>query len=235
MSTHKDMIEHAADLIMIEVPANIKTRDKFPNRFFLRVGGSFSNGRSHSGGEKMMKRFLMTMVFSAVFMATSALSANDKIYFAVNAGLSNTDHPDSPGLNISFRPEYNVDGALGNEMGRFRAGSVEVDEVNGIISPIDIDLSALTFMPNGYYDIEIASLPITPFIGSGLGLVRSEIDTGTSGSVDKEDLGYQFMTGLGFNVSPTTVLTGEYRFLGIVGSEVHNTHAFIFGARFMFQ
>jgi opacity protein-like surface antigen len=181
-----------------------------------------------------MKPFLMAMVYALVFIAISAQAANDKIYFAGNVGLSHTDDLDSPDLNISFRPVYNVDDSLGNEMGRFRAGSVEVGEANGITSPIDTDLSALTFMPNGYYDIEIVSSPITPFIGSGLGLVRSEIDTGVSGSVDKEELGYQFMSGLGFNVSPTTVLTGEYRFLGVVGSDVHNTHAFVFGARFSF-
>ena len=181
-----------------------------------------------------MKRFLMIMVFAASFMASAAQAANDKIYFAGSAGFNITVDLDSPDLNISSSHGQNVDGALGNERGRFRVGSVEVDEVNGITSPIDNDLSALTFIPNGYYDIKIANSPITPFFGSGLGLVTSEIDAGTSGSVDEEDLGYQFMSGLGFDVSPTTVLTGEYRFLGIVGSDVHNTHAFIFGARFKF-
>ena len=181
-----------------------------------------------------MKRFLMIMVFAASFMASSTQAANDKIYFPGKAGLSITDDLDSSDLNISSSLRHNVDGSFDNEMGRFRVGSVEVDEVNGITSPIDTDLSALTFMPNGYYDIEIANSPITPFIGSGVGLVSSEIDAGTSGSVDEEDLGYQFMSGLGFDVSPTTVLTGEYRFLGIVGSDAHNTHAFVFGARLMF-
>lgn len=41
MSIHKGMIAHVADLIMIEVPANIKTRDKLSDRVYVRRGVSF--------------------------------------------------------------------------------------------------------------------------------------------------------------------------------------------------
>ena len=146
-----------------------------------------------------MKCFLMTMAFAAAFMATSAQAANGKIYFANSSGLSITDNLDSPDLNFSFSPGYNVGGAPGYDMGRFRVGSVEVDEMNGVASPID-----------------------------------SEIDAGAFSSMDEEDLGYQFMVELGFDVSPTTVLTAEYRFLGIADSGARNPHGFVFGARFMF-
>jgi opacity protein-like surface antigen len=187
-----------------------------------------------------MKRFLVTMVVAAVFMAASASAANGKMYFSGSAGLSITEDLDFPGINISFSPGFNVGGALGYDFGQFRAegeirySSVDVDEVNGISSPISVDLSALTFMANGYYDIEMANSPLTPYIGAGLGLVSSEIDAGALGSADEEDFGYQFMVGLGFDVGKTTVLTAEYRFLGIADSDAPSTHAFIFGARFMF-
>ncbi len=92
-----------------------------------------------------MKRFLMTMVFAAVFMVNSAQAANGKIYFADSAELSITDDLDSPGLNTSFSPEYNVGDALGYDMSRFRVGSVEVDEVNVIGSPIDSEIDAGAF------------------------------------------------------------------------------------------
>ncbi len=146
-----------------------------------------------------MKRFLMIMVFAAVFMANSAQAANGKLYFADNARLSITDALDFPGLNNSFSPGYNVGDALGYDMGRFRVGSVEVDEVNIIAWPID-----------------------------------SERDAGAFGSADAEDLGYQFRVELGFDVSPTTVLTTEYRFLGIADSDAPNPNGFVFGARFKF-
>jgi opacity protein-like surface antigen len=171
-------------------------------------------------------------------MATSAQAANGKMYFAGSVGVSLTDDLDIPGINISFSPGYNLGGALGYDMGRFRVegeirySSVEVDEVNGTPSPIDADLSALTFMANGYYDFEMDS--ITPYIGVGVGVVDSEIDAGGFGSASETDLAYQFMLGLGFDVGSTTVLTGEYRFFGIADSNAPNTHAFVFGARFMF-
>ena len=169
-------------------------------------------------------------------MAASAQAANGKMYFSGSAGVSITEDLDFPGINISFDPGFNVGGALGYDMGRFRVegeirySSVGVDEVNGMSFPGSADLSALTFMANGYYDHEINNSPLTPYIGAGIGWVSSEIGSST----DEDDFGYQFMVGLGFDVTPSTILTAEYRFLGIAESEAPNTHAFIFGARFSF-
>ena len=64
--------------------------------------------------------------------------------------------------------------------------------------------------------------------------IDSEIDARAIGSADEEDLGYQFRVELGFDVSPTTALTTEYRFLGIADSGAPNPHGFVFGARFKF-
>jgi opacity protein-like surface antigen len=147
----------------------------------------------------MMKHFLMAMVFVAVFMATSTHAANGKKYFADNAGLSITDDLGFPGFNLSFSPGYNEGDALGYAKGRFRVGSVEVDEANGIAS-----------------------------------LVDGEIDIGTFGLSDEEVSGYQLRVELGFDVSPTTALTAEYRFLEIADSGAPNPHGFVIGARFKF-
>jgi len=181
-----------------------------------------------------MKHFLMTMVFAAVLMATSTKAANGKIYFADSAGLSITDTLDFPGLNFSFRPGYNLGDALDYNMSRFRLGSVEFDEANGISSPINANLSTFTFMANGYYDSEMPHSSLTSHIGTGLGLAGIEIDGDAFSSVNEEDLGYQYRVELGFDVSPTTVLTAEYRFLGIDEPDEPNPHGFVFGARFLF-
>jgi OOP family OmpA-OmpF porin len=187
-----------------------------------------------------MKRILMSMVIALMLMATSAQAADGKLYFSASGGLSLTDDLDFPGINISFSPGFNVGGALGYDFGQFRAegeirySSVDLDEVNGISSPISADLSALTFMANGYYDHEIRNSPLTPYIGVGIGWVNSELNAGALGSSDEDDFGYQFMVGLGFDITSAAILTAEYRFLGIADSDAPNTHAFIFGARFMF-
>lgn len=188
-----------------------------------------------------MKRFLITLILASVFMATSVQAANGKMYFSFNGGLSLTDDLEFPGINISFDPGFNVGGALGYDFGQFRAEgeiryhSVDVDELRvlGVAVPASGDLSALTFMANGYYDIDMGNSPLTPYLGAGLGLVTSEVE-GPGGSADDDDFGYQFMVGLGFDVTPSTILTAEYRFFGIADSGAPDTHAFIFGARFMF-
>jgi opacity protein-like surface antigen len=123
-------------------------------------------------------------------------------------------------------------------MGKFRIEgelayrSVDVDKVNGIPFPVSADLSALSFMANGYYDIEMDSL--TPYIGVGLGASNNELSVAGSGSVDETDFAYQFMAGLAFNVGKTTYLTAGYRFFAIGESDVPSTHELNFGARFMF-
>ena len=198
MNTHRDMGEPIADLIMTKVPADIKAGNKLQSPAFAREC-TFSDGGSHFGGERIMKRFLMTMVFAVVFMATSTQAANGKKYFADSTGLSIAEGLDFPELNISFSPGYNEGNALGYDMVRFRVGSIEADKVNGIAAPID-----------------------------------SEIDAGAFDLSDEEDLGYQFRVELGLDVSPTTALTAEYRFLGIAYSDAPNPHGFVFGARFKF-
>lgn len=186
-----------------------------------------------------MKRILLTMIVAAVFMSTSAQAADGKLYVSASGGLSLTNDLDLPGVNISFDPGFNVGGAVGYDMGRFRVEgeiryhSADVDAVNGIPVPFSADLSALSFMANGYYDVEMANSPLTPYLGLGLGLVSSEISAGAS-STDEEDFGYQIMLGLGYDVAPNTILTAEYRYFGIADSDAPDTHAFIFGARFMF-
>ena len=187
-----------------------------------------------------MKRLFMTIIFAAAFMATSAQAAGGNLYFSASGGLSITGDLDLPGVNISFSPGFNVGGAVGYDYGQIRAegeirySSVDLDEVNGISSPISADLSALTFMVNGYYDHEMGNSPVTPYIGGGLGIADSELDGTGITSNSETDFAYQFMLGLGYDVGSTTALTAEYRYVGIADSDAPDTHAFIFGARFMF-
>lgn len=184
-----------------------------------------------------MKRFLVTLIIATVFMATSAQAEKNKWYFAAQGGASLTDDLDVPGVNISFNTGYNVGGALGYDLGKFRLEgeftyrSVDVDTANGLSVP-DASLSALTFMANGYYDFEMDSL--TPYIGVGLGVADSELDQFGSTVFSETDFAYQFMAGLAFNVSKTAYLTAGYRFFVISETDAPNTHELNLGVRFMF-
>jgi hypothetical protein len=203
----QDAVEHVADLIMNKISNNIKAGNKLHEPVLVREC-TFFNRRPHFGG-RTMKRLLMTLILATVFIASSAQAANGKIYFADSAKFSITDDLDSPSLNVSFSPGYNGDDMLRYDMGWFRFDSVEFEEANEKSSPIDSDLT-------------------------GLGLAGIEIDGGALDSAREEDLGYQFRVELGFNVSQTTVLTAEYRYLGIDEPNVLNPHGFVFGARFLY-
>jgi opacity protein-like surface antigen len=194
-----------------------------------------------------MKRFLMTLIVAAVFMATSAQAANGKLYFAGTAGLSIASDLEEQGVEVSFDPGWNITGAVGYDFGRFRVeGEIgyrtfDIDEVSVPGFPpvsLDGDASALTFMANGYYDHELRNSPLTPYIGFGLGIADAEVEVTIPGlgtlSTDDTEFAYQFMVGAGYEVAPNVVLTGGYRFFGIADSGAPDSHEFNLGARFMF-
>ncbi len=188
-----------------------------------------------------MKRLLMFMMFAAIMMATSAQAAQGKMYFAGSAGLSIATDVDFPGGNISFDPGWNITGALGYDMGMFRVEGeigyrmIDVDEVTlgGVPFPVDGDVTALTFMANGYYDHDMGS-PLTPYVGFGLGFVDADLEISGTSISDDTEFAYQFMVGAGYDISSTMVLTGGYRYFGIADSEAPDIHEFNVGARFMF-
>jgi opacity protein-like surface antigen len=113
-------------------------------------------------------------------------------------------------------------------------------------------------MVNAYYDIHTPNFSLVPYFGVGLG--GASIDAqiiapflGPSAQVVDDDdtvFAYQFMAGLGWNVSPTITLTLDYRYFATTDPEFtpgnafisgvpditsdYNNHSFNLGARFKF-
>jgi len=193
-----------------------------------------------------MKRLLMTLIVVSVFMATSAHAAAGKMYFAGSAAFSiPMDIDVDVDEEVSFDPGFNITGAVGYDLGVYRVeGEIgyrafDVDEftISGVPIPIDGDVSAITFMANGYYDYDMGNSPLTPYVGLGLGLVYSDVELNSPlGTFSDDDIdgAYQVMVGIGYEISPTTVLTAGYRFFGIMESDPLMIHDFSVGARFMF-
>jgi len=122
--------------------------------------------------------------------------------------------------------------------------------------PVDEDVSALSFLVNVYYDFHIANSYLVPYVGlgSGFSVINADITAPNVSSLALIDdsaavLAYQFMAGLGYNVSPTTTLTLDYRYFGSTSPEFscgpalicaddvetdYSNHSFNVGARFMF-
>jgi len=176
------------------------------------------------------------MVFATIMMATSAQAAQGKPYFAGTFGFGILTDVDVGGIEISFDPGWGVMGAIGYDMGEFRVEgefgyhTYDVDEVTfgGTPVPASGDVSALSFKANGYFDIEMDS-PVTPYVGGGLGIV----DLDLSGADGGTEIAYQFMAGLGYEISRTTVLTAGYRFFGFTDNEGAFIHELNLGVRFM--
>ena len=88
-------------------------------------------------------------------------------------------------------------------------------------------------MANGYYDHDMGS-PLTPYAGFGLGLADVEAEIAGIDLGGDTEFAYQVMVGAGYEISPSMVLTGGYRYFGIADSESPDIHEFNVGARFAF-
>lgn len=202
---------------------------------------SFSKQREPIMGERVMKRFLMTLVVAAVFMATSAQAANGQLYASGNFAFGILTDIDDSGLEIDFDPGFGILGAVGFDMGQFRVEGelgyrdfgIDGIRIFGTPIPAGGSLSALSLMGNGYIDIDI-NAPVTPYVGVGLGFVNLDLDV-NGGNADGTEIGYQFMAGVGIDVAPNAALTAGYRFFGFSDNGGAYVHELNLGVRFMFN
>lgn len=89
---------------------------------------------------------------------------------------------------------------------------------------LDGDTTALGFMANGWYDFYTGTRWV-PFVGAGLGVARLNIDIESIAGIptiyDESDtvLAYQAGVGLGYKVTPKTIVSLSYRFFGTADPE----------------
>jgi opacity protein-like surface antigen len=189
-----------------------------------------------------MKRFLMTLVVAAVFMATSAQAANGQLYVSGNLAFGILTDTDIGGDTISYDPGFGIMGAVGFDGGQFRIEGelayrdygIDTVTISGTAFQGIGSISALSFMANGYADIEIPNSPLTPYVGVGMGFVDLSFNVGGTSYASGTEVAYQFMAGTAFDISPKAALTVGYRFFGFTDNEGSNVHELNIGARFMF-
>lgn len=100
----------------------------------------------------------------------------------------------------------------------------DIDSVNG--APVDGKLNALSFMVNFYYELVFGdgglysdSSPLRPYIGIGGGGVRSSLtdvsDDLVTIAIDDfaYGLAWQAIGGLGVELTPTTIVTVDFRYI----------------------
>ena len=161
-------------------------------------------------------------------------------------------------LESSFDLGYNASGAIGYDFGSFRAeaevayhlNDVDTVSAGGVSATGDGTVSALSLMANGYYDFGSRKSLLVPYLGLGVGFAMVDADESVLGTQFVDDsatvFAYQFMAGVGFNISRNTTLTAGYRYFaasdpefdvasggGTFDSE-YQTHEVIVGVRFAF-
>ena len=158
-----------------------------------------------------------------VFLASMPLAqgaANP--YASVSAGLGLLSDSDVEGSWISeidYKTGFAVNGALGLNEGMYRIeGAVgyqvnDWDKVNGGDVDADAEIAILSFMANGYLDIDMPASLITPYLMAGVGVAN--VDFSADDVVDSEDdtvFAYQLGAGIGFDVAPNVLLDLGYRY-----------------------
>lgn len=105
---------------------------------------------------------------------------------------------------------FDVDNGNGNgDIVLAQVGTVESRSAGG-------DVSALSFMVNGYFDFHNQS-PLTPYLGGGIGLARvsvNDLSVGGEKIVDDSDtvFAYQLAAGVGWEFMPNLILDLGYRY-----------------------
>jgi opacity protein-like surface antigen len=189
-----------------------------------------------------MNRLLVPAVLVLFLIASSAHASDSEMYFSGNFGISllSDSANDQAGivLESGYDPGFNAGIALGYDFGDFRAeGEVayhsnDLDTITaGAVSvPGEGTVSALSFMANGYYDFSSRKSFrsrkssrsrkswVVPYLGIGVGFAKVDADMSIPGFggqfIDDSAivLAYQFMAGVGFDISSKTTLTVGYRY-----------------------
>jgi len=121
------------------------------------------------------------------------------------------------GLGFGFDVGYRMNENIRLE-GEFSYKKNDIDTINGV-SAASGDLMTLGFMANAYYDITQVKLPVTPFIGVGLGALYGKVSSpsaanGGLGDVKDTEFGYQVTAGLGYAINPQATVHAFYRYQG---------------------
>ncbi|MDH5764127.1 MAG: outer membrane beta-barrel protein [Nitrospinota bacterium] len=210
-----------------------------------------------------MKRLLAV----AVFVAVAVLSANVHAqqgsggqgtgpYIGGHLGVNILSDPDiqQAGFIIPVGVDAGVGlgGVLGYDFGNVRIDGELAFRNNGISDfvgfPAEGNVSALSYMINGYFDVPTGS-PLKPYVGGGIGFATVSYDLEVIGLSLADDtdsvMAFQFSAGLGYEVSPRATVSFGYRYFTTEDPEMedvggfpftteYQSHEFNVGARFMF-
>ncbi len=161
------------------------------------------------------------------------------------------------GTEVDFDVGYGLSGALGYHWGLFRVegeinyaeSDIDEFEVVGIGVSGSGDVNSLGFMANAFKEFEISD-GWQVYLGGGIGYaIVSVNDVSVVGIpfADDDDsvFAYQLGTGIGYQMSPETTFSLDYRYFATIDPELnavdgspfeaeYDSHVIRFGVRFNF-
>ncbi|MDX2493411.1 MAG: outer membrane beta-barrel protein [Desulfuromusa sp.] len=200
-----------------------------------------------------MKKISVVFLVLALVVGLGVPIAGAEIYYSGNMGIvSASDSDIDDGFDtgeLSFDDGFAVTGALGQTLGStgrvevelgYRTNNIDKIKIDGLgIANIDGDVTTLSLMGNGYYDIVTGS-NFTPFIGAGIGVANIKAKMDLVGSEDDTVFAYQLAAGGSLAINKNLSVDLQYRYFATADPDFdgleaeYNTHNLIFGLRLTF-
>jgi opacity protein-like surface antigen len=192
---------------------------------------------------------IVVLLFAAALVFTASLVSAEDLYISANVGTSllndsTISFPDGKSADAEFDAGLILRGAVGTNLGMGRLEGEVGYRSHGFDNGSG-DITAFTFLLNGYYDIP-ANAPVTPFIGGGIGFANINVDgmnIASHSQSDADDTVFAYQIGAGFSYPIDELMTLDcgYRYLGATdpdfkGTEAeYGTHNFTIGLRYAIQ
>lgn len=173
--------------------------------------------------------------------------ADTGLYVSGNLGLAmprDSDATDSGvsglTLNTSYDTGWALGAALGHNFGNTRLeGEVAYQKADedktsfaGVTLDSTWDISALSFLANGYYDFTNSSA-FTPYLSAGLGFAKVKW-AGDGESADDTVFAYQVGAGVGYALSKKVTLDAKYRYFATSDPKFFDTVKMDFASHNLF-
>jgi len=171
----------------------------------------------------------------------------DGPYVSISIGMGTADDSDLtdstlPGtaIDLAYETGYVFGSALGYQFGSFgfegeiayRKNDLDKISLMGETTSITGDASALSLLANGYYRLDLGKVPLTPYIGAGLGFAQVKINNfgvPGSGRLDWSDddivFSYQISAGMEYDLSKRFAVGVTYRYCGSSDPQFNTTDA----------
>jgi OmpA-OmpF porin, OOP family len=184
----------------------------------------------------MLAKFAAAVAIGAAFVAMpmTAGAADNGFYVGGAGGYNIPLDSDLGSSTAELDSDWAGLGALGYAFanglrleGEFGYRTNDVDKITGF-SGTSGKINTSTFMTNLLYDFHLGGLPITPYIGAGVGAARATVHGTTTTpamTINDSDFGFawQGIAGASYDLNRYFALTADYRFVNAPDLTFKNT------------